>query len=212
MKDYTYALDKFLDKYNSTFIFIDYDYGYAGNTLSRIISASPEFYWKGNPILYPDDVEGFYVVYDDPTAPHFASFTEQHLCCTHTKDDFMYPDSKPSRIRDFITEYKNIISKKVCVNSHNQDTHILFPNNTVIRLCGKEPTFRFFKSRDRYVEPQHNSNVINVDVNDIFSKNYTTFETTYLDLCNKLNITPRINSVRAFLLLWLEKQERYKNL
>ena len=85
-------------------------------------------------------------------------------------------------------------------------------NNTVIRIFGKEPTFRFFKSTNRYIDKVNNDNVINVDVNEIFSKDYDTFETAYLDICTKLNITPQINRVRAFILLWLERQERYKKL
>ena len=36
--------------------------------------------------------------------------------------------------------------------------------------------------------------------------------TDYLYLCNNLDITPQINRVRAFILLWLERQERYKKL
>jgi len=211
MTDYLYVLNKFISTYNNNFILVDFAYGYGGNTLSRIISVSPEFYWYGDPIEYPDD--GYSIIVDPEPNPHFATPIEQELCCTHTSEDFMYPESKVSRVRDFIRNYsKNIHPKKFCIRSHNTDTHELFSNNTVIRIFGKEPTFRFFKSTNRYIDKVNNDNVINVDVNEIFSKDYDTFETAYLDICTKLNITPQINRVRAFILLWLERQERYKKL
>ena len=207
MKDYLYVLNKFLSTYTNNFVFIDFAYGYGGNTLSRIISASPEFYWDGNPINYPDD--GYSIIVDPEPNSHFATPIEQELCCTHTPDDFMYPEPKTARVRDFVRNYnKNIHPKKFCIRSHNIDTHELFPNNTIVRIFGKEPTFRFFESTDRYIDKIDNDNVINVDVNEIFSKDYYIFETAYLDICTKLDITPKINSVRAFILLWLERQER----
>jgi len=214
MTDYLFILNKFLNAYSDTFVFIEYPPGYGGNTLSRIIAASPEFYWDGDPVLYPD--EGYYIIEDPPSNPpdpHFASFIEQKLCCTHTTDDFMYPDPRCDRIKDFVRNYsKNIYPKKFCVRSHNTDTHELFPNNTVVRIFGKEPTFRFFESTDRYIPPIYVDNVINIDVNEIFSKDYDIFIVSYLYLCSKLEITPQINRVRAFILLWLERQERYKKL
>ena len=98
------------------------------------------------------------------------------------------------------------------IRSHNGNTHEIFPKNTVVRISGKEPDFRFFKTTGRYIDKVNNDNVINVDVNEIFSKDYDTFESSYLYLCSKLNITPQVNRVRAFILLWLERQERYKKL
>jgi len=210
MKDYLYVLNKFISTYNN-FILVDFAYGYGGNTLSRIISVSPEFYWDGDPTEYPD--KGYSIIIDPEPNPHFANPIEQQLCCTHTPDDFMYPDPRCDRIKDFVRNYsKNIYPKKFCVRSHNTDTHELFPNNTVVRIFGKEPTFRFFESTDRYIPPIYVDNVINIDVNEIFSKDYDIFIVSYLYLCSKLEITPQINRVRAFILLWLERQERYKKL
>jgi len=211
MTDYLSILDKLLFTYNKTFVFIDYAPGYGGNTLSRIISVSPEFYWEGNPLYYPDD--GYNSTESDPEDPHFATAVQMQFCCTHTLDDFMYPDSKSSRVRDlFLLHKKYLKSKKFCIRSHNCDTHEIFPNNTIVRVYGKEPDFRFFDSTGMYKKPKQFPNVINVDVNEIFSKDYDTFETAYLDICTKLDITPQINRVRAFILLWLERQERYKKL
>ena len=70
-KDYTYVLDAFLHKFSKNFIFVDFEYGYGGNTLSRIIAASPEFYWDGDPVLYPD--KGYSIIEDPEPSPHFAS-------------------------------------------------------------------------------------------------------------------------------------------
>ena len=216
MTDYTYALDIFLDKFPKNFIFISFPFGYGGNTLNRVISASPEIYWHGDSTSYPDDIGGFPVIYDDPANPHFATFTEQHLCCTHTETDFMYPDGKRTRIIDLLNIVKvaKFTDKKLCINSHSSfdlaKKHTKIP---MVRLCGKAPTFRHFtKSISTDSNPVDSPNVINIDVNEIFSKDYDTFEASYLYLCNNLDITPQINRVRAFILLWLERQERYKNL
>ena len=211
MIDYLHVIEKYLSTYNKTFVFIDYAPGYGGNTLSRIISVSPEFYWDGNPLYYPDD--GYNSTESDPEDPHFATAVQMQFCCTHTIEDFMYPDPDPRRVKTFILKYNKFINqKKVCIKSHSSTTHELFPNNTVVRVYGKEPDFRFFDSTGMYKKPKQFPNVINVDVNEIFSKDYDTFETAYLDICTKLDITPQINRVRAFILLWLERQERYKKL
>ena len=213
MTDYLSILNKFLDTYSDTFVFVDFAYGYGGNTLSRIIAASPEFYWDGDSVLYPD--KGYSIIEDPEPYPHFASPIEQELCCTHTPDDFMYHknSNKPSRVKDlFLLHKKYLKSEKFCIRSHNGDTHEIFPNNTIVSIYGKEPDFRFFKSTGRYKKYIDRPNVINIDVNEIFSKDYDTFESSYLYLCNNLDITPQINRVRAFILLWLERQERYKKL
>ena len=44
----------------------------------------------------------------------------------------------------------------------------------------------------------------------LMSKDYDTFLSEYLKLVLELNLTPRVNSVRAFILMWLERQERMK--
>ena len=44
------------------------------------------------------------------------------------------------------------------------------------------------------------------------SENYKEFEKEYLALCQSLNIFPQMNSVRSFILLWIEKQKRYVEL
>jgi len=208
MIDTLYILDKFLNILQQRVLFISFPRGYGGNTLSRIIAASPEIYWKGNPIEYPD--KGYSIVVDDPSAPHFASDLEQELCCTHTSEDLMYPDK--NRIQLFMLYAKLAKEKIIIVRSHNRDTYKLFKKSYTVYLYGKEPDFRFFDSTDMYKKPKQFPNVINVDVNEIFSKDYDTFETAYLDICTKLDITPQINRVRAFILLWLERQERYKKL
>lgn len=215
-ENYTYALDTVLHKFPKNFIFITFLYGYAGNTLNRVISASPEIYWDGDSIAYPDDIGGFPVVYDDPAAPHFATFTEQHLCCTHTETDFMYPDGRRHRIIELLEICKNNVfpDKKLCINSHNSfDLAEKHTKISIVNIHGNAPTFRYFiKPMETHVAPIPYSNVINIDVNEIFSKDYDTFELSYLYLCNNLNITPQTNRVRAFILLWLERQERYKKL
>ena len=54
-------------------------------------------------------------------------------------------------------------------------------------------------------------NITNVDVGNLFNKDYNTFIDEYIQLCNSLDLEYKGNSVRAFILLWLEKQERLIN-
>ena len=42
------------------------------------------------------------------------------------------------------------------------------------------------------------------------SPDYDTFLEAYIQLVQELNLTPKINSVRSFILMWLERQERFK--
>ena len=53
------------------------------------------------------------------------------------------------------------------------------------------------------------NNVFRININNLFSYDYDTFLNEYLRLVRKFNLTPRINSVRSFILLWLEKQKRF---
>ena len=76
----------------------------------------------------------------------------------------------------------------------------------------KEMLIKIFNFKKQINNLYFDSNSIIYDALRNLSKDYDTFESSYLYLCNNLDITPQINRVRAFILLWLERQERYKKL
>ena len=57
---------------------------------------------------------------------------------------------------------------------------------------------------------QYQKKLIAVTIDKLMSKDYDTFLETYIQLVQELNLTPKVNSVRSFILMWLERQERFK--
>ena len=53
-------------------------------------------------------------------------------------------------------------------------------------------------------------NICNIEASKLFSKDFDEFLNEYLKIVDYLDLKPKINSVRQFILLWLEKQERFK--
>jgi hypothetical protein len=210
LNDYFDLLDSVIEKYNHNVIFVNYNAGFGGNAIRRIISASPEVYFrKGSPLKYPDNTEGF--VAHEWEVGFNKYFKKQHLAACH--DDYLvYPPKKiKSNIELLIKFYKDIKENRVCITTHKKDIHKVF-NCKTIRTVGKfERAELIFNVSMECVEPVFENNVFNLRVNKLFSKNYDEFENEYLHLCGFLNIFPQINSVRSFILLWLEKQRRFLN-
>lgn len=208
LDDYFDLLELVIEKYNFNVIFINYAPGFGGNAIRRIISASPEIYFqKDNPVRYPDNIEGF--VAHEWEEGFEKYFKKQHLTACH--DDYLvYPPKKIKSNIELLTKfYKDVKQKRVCLTTHKKDIHKVF-NCKTIRTVGKFERAEFIFNFNEYIEPVYANNVFNLEVNKLFSKNYDEFENEYFHLCSFLNIFPQINSVRSFILLWLEKQERYK--
>ena len=82
-------------------------------------------------------------------------------------------------------------------------------NGKVVRIIGEIKRHLLFGRPRPSLQPVYQENVINLEFNKLTSSNYNEYEDEYLKLCLALNIFPRLNSVRAFILLWAEKQRRY---
>lgn len=199
--DYFNKLDDIINLTSHKIIFISYSPNFGGHAVRRILSASPEIFYPINPLSYPDDLEGF-VAHAGWDLPH--SFTKQHLGACH-EDLIQYPPTQLSEVIDFYKYIKKC--EKFCIVTHDLHIHKKF-NCTTIRLFGKQPRRNMWDGRPDVIDPIFEKNVINVDVDNLFSDRYEKFEKEYLSLCKSLNIFPQINSVRAFILLWLEKQKR----
>lgn len=203
-------LDFIFNKFDENIIFVSYEQGYAGHLTTRVISASPEIYFKSNPVKYPDDTEGFAVV-----PKHESYFTMNHMC-TVDIDGFQYSDDEKRPLENTQNEKKfvyNLQKNRIFVlPTHRTDIHQVYKNK-VIRLVGSfdRPEIIFRRLREP-LEPVYHDHVLNIEINKLVSKDFDVFLKEYLKMCWWLKITPQINNVRAFILLWTEKQKKFKEI
>lgn len=207
------TLESAIQKLPKKFIIITYPPTWGGSILNRIISAHDECFTfsrmhlqqddHDDPIQFPDSVEGFYYQTD-----HGLTFTEQHLACVHL--GFGAPwDDKHEDSRHYI---KAIKSNKIIVLRTHDVSKILDPRFHEVKfvnVVGKRVN-RGLVTPNRLPQEIVQTNVLNFDISKLLNDDYDTFLESYLELATWLELTSRVNSVRAFILLWLEKQKRYK--
>ena len=209
------ALNKAIKKYSKNIIFVSYPQGYGGHLVCRIISASPEIYFDSDPLFYPNNCEGFpSLFYDSMSSERFKA---EHLCAVDTNHGtFPYFNATPEKniqLRENLQYFMSNLKKDrvLCIPTHDENIHKEFEGR-VVRIVGELNRYTFFSVKKRQpLQPINNKNVINLSLSKLTSNNYKEFEEEYLQLCYFLNIFPQINSVRAFILLWAEKQRRYEN-
>jgi len=205
--EYFKNLNNIIKVKQKNIIFISYAPNYGGHAVRRIISASPEiFYPTNNPLKYPDHLEGF-VVHQNWDIP--SSFIKQHLGACH-EDLIHYP---PTSLDEIIKFYGYLRKQsKICLTTHDLSIQEKFDCIT-IRLVGKMlDRCMWARQETPEIESVQSENLINLNVNKLFSYDYEEFESEYLTLCKNIDIFPQINSVRSFILLWLEKQQRLKKI
>ena len=209
-KNSKFYFDKLIKKYSKQITFIYYKPEYGGNLLNRIILSDEAYFWGEQhnsaestlkPLEYPKSTEGFNV-----QGYHFLSFKEQHLSCVHSSD-IPYPIPLREHDYEMLLRYKEALQNnlKICIKSHRIDEE----NNTCkgIRLYGKSLS-RFSSSET--VRKSRHKNVLNINSSKLFSSNYEEFLEEYLKVVRYLDLNPNVNQVRAFILLWIEKQKRFK--
>ena len=191
---------------------ISYAAEYGGSALRRIIiSHNPYYSELENPISYPKHVEGF--IYHNT---HFLNFKEQHLACAHTED-------MPIAMNDevFLKDQINKIDEgfNICLRTHDFEDEEELEKAKIIRLYGdcldrfkKAP--RYVKQNNRFygknfIPPSDCSHVCNIIASNLFSLDFDKYLEEYLKITTYLDIVPKVNSVRQFILMWLEKQERF---
>ena len=223
-------MKKLFDNENVTIITYLAEFG--GSAIRRIILSDNSYFseYGKESITYPPQIEGF-LVYRN----HFLSFKEQHLACAHTEDvplnllfeppdrykKVLEPNFNSLNFRFLRQQLSHINSgKKICVRTHEFDHEKYFKKAKIIRLYGKsldrfnkaarfsKPTNSFY-NKD-FIPPSTESHVLNIRTDKLFSKSFDDFLEQYLNMTDYLNISPKINSTRQFILMWLEKQERFK--
>ena len=204
--------DNLVLKKPENFVIIFFHRGMAGSVLLRILIAHKEFHHSlkdlgqseyDDPLKYPDSIEGFF--YQNL---HYLPFKAQHLACAHL--DFYNPwNSEEDYLRYFNLVRKN---KKIAIMTHRFDLYEKFKKCKCLSIIANQPLNRDLISKD-IINPKFSSETFTVNINNLLSKNYDKFLDEYIKIVNEFNLTPIVNSVRSFILMWIERQERFnKNL
>lgn len=207
------TIEAIIQKVPNKFLIIVYRFSWGGSILNRIVSSHDEFFSYpqsmlqqndyNDPIRYPDSTEGFFHQYD-----HVLSFTEQHLSCAHLGSGA--PWGNP--YEDVRLYFEALRSDKIVpLRSHDISliTDKRFQKVKFINVIGPRIERGLAEKLWSPVEFDR-PNVLNYNLSLLLNDDYDSFINSYIELVDWLNLTPKINSVRSFILLWLEKQKRYK--
>lgn len=203
-------LNKLIEKHPDNFVIIFFRGGMAGSALCRILNSHPEFYYKqkylnqkeyNDPLKFPDSVEGFFV--QDHS---WLGFKQQHLGCVHTSFYTPWNDSSEN-----IIEYFNLVNenRRVVLKTHQFSLIPRFKQVKRIVLEGDQLDRGFYRNKYE-VEDYSKESVFRFEIQNLLSPDFDTFLEAYIQLVQELKLTPKINSVRSFILMWLERQERIK--
>lgn len=219
--------DDLLKKHKDKITVVAYLAEFGGSAVRRIVTSHDEYYSEyENPLAFPNHIEGF-----ERHLNHFLDFKEQHLACAHTNDipiNIVLGAKKSDALGDDIDKYNILFHEdqkilldqghKVCWRVHEDaPEENFFEHTKVIKLYGR--SLNRFKKAVRYkkntslsdwVPASNSKNICNVEASKLFSQDFDEFLNEYLKIVDYLDVSPKINSVRQFILLWLEKQERFK--
>lgn len=217
------TIESIIQKVPNNFLIVIFRVSWGGSILSRILSSHDEFFSYpqsmlqqndyNDPIRYPDSMEGFFHQFD-----HGLSFTEQHLSCAHLGSGAPW-----GNLNEDIKLYFNALNSNKIIPLRSHNTKLLtderFQKVRFINVIGsriERNLSDLSKNRsssdsiDWLPVELHRSNILNYDLSLLLNEDYDSFLDSYIELITWLDLTPKINSVRSFILLWLEKQKRYK--
>lgn len=203
---------------------IIYHAGFGGQIVSRILSAHEECYWQSSwnnshellksPIEFPETVSTFRLCSLD--LPMKENYHRVHGGLG------LYPSqnllSLDHGIKQILYCIKTIKTDKlvwlhthpVIISPGFKDVPLDWIIRPFVYLYASE-SCDFLDVRDKRfnlyskLTPCQNELAYNLDVSQLFSNNYDKYQSEYLKLCAHFEFTPRINSVRAFILRYLER-------
>lgn len=208
--------DKLLQTYPERFVILFFNHGMAGSSVLRILLCHREFSISSkypassdydDPIQFPDSVEGF-----DAHTDHFLSFTEQHLACAHL--GFYTPWDSDEEYFEDIYEYFRLFkqNKFLALKTHQIHLYNKYKKSNCVFLYATKDFHRNIPCDfDKDISKEIPNEAFKIDVSRLFSLDYEEFLDEYLKIVYEFDLTPRINSVRSFVLLWLERQKRLNN-
>ena len=217
--------DKLVKNYENRFLLILYEYGFAGNLVSRIIRSSHQYYkLEDDPLRFPDNVEGFpYVNVNNPQ----LNFRKQHLACVHAIPDsnlrydmFTKEVFTSKQLQEATLRYLKVLHNTTYIINliaHEFKLEEKYPKVKCIKIYGQDPREQnFYLKATSYttngIEPSTNKLTYNLNINNLLSDDYNIFEKEYLSLTWAFDLDCKINSTRSFILLWKDRQKRLNEL
>jgi len=226
---------KLLNHYADQIQPISFIAGMGGGLIYRILAHNDAYYWEDGfagivsdqkckrALDWPDHDLGYNTArtFKDKDGNYVAKNPLlQQLTSVHVGDWFFPSNeankrwSKEKTIRKYFGYLKKLQNKKLLARTHDMHVHTRFPKMTVIRVYG--PPYRKIGmyaeySKSATVQPIERDNVINVNINNILSTNYVTFEKEYFNLCKNLKINPTPIPVRGYILNYLDRLSNYSN-
>jgi hypothetical protein len=202
------------------FITIWYEGGMRGNSIYRILAAHPEVYWNpkfqlstietiAHPLDLPEQVTAFNIVSNSSSDANLLkvvgkdiyvfAYSTYHCCCM--KDDINF-----YKIIEAWAPSNDGTILFCCQHRKHKNLNKL-PNKSFIWVYGNKNRVKW---NNEYYEPCVHPFAYNLNLDALYSTDYLTFETEYYKLIAHFNLTSRLNRVRAFILLSLEREQYIK--
>lgn len=214
-------IDKLFNTYPDKFHLISYLPGHSGALIYRILAHNPKFYWQDsfsaikrpqkrkNSLDWPDHDIGYV---ENPQCQIGTDTLKQRLTTVH-----IHENSLPKKIEEkyvvgkIVRWLKKDKDKIILLHTHEMLIHEQYPNVKVVRICGSFPERGDQYTNSKVTDPVDAYNVINLQLQNILSKDYKTFEKEYFELCEKLLINPTPIPVRGYILNYLDRLNNNKN-
>lgn len=212
---------KLINKYRDNFVIISAAGGWWGSVVYRCIAGSDDtFVWhpklahspadeKLLPLEWPHKTEGFNTyLYDDNSS--YIHFKAHQLTASH--------------LGILNLEYMNIHqllewfnpSNKLILKTHDLNAFKYFKGVKIVRVFGdanimsiKTNRLRIDNSENPPLAPLDNIDIFNLNISKFLNKDYLSFETEYLRLCEYLKCNINISNVRSYILNVRERHERF---
>jgi len=204
-----------LRKFPTNFIPIFYNPLYRGNAVARILFSHKECVWLekwslsydedyNQPLDWPESVDFFINEHSNSINTLIMAYdkvdTALHL---NVKDNLQM-------LKNIAQAINKIKSGFVFIPVHpsNEPSSIFHICPRSIVLWASDMTSinqRPYHSKPRKMKPIEGC--FNIDVSLLFSQDYETFLEEYIRIVRWLDLTPRINAVRAFILRYLEREQ-----
>jgi hypothetical protein len=196
-------------------ITIWYSGGMRGNSIYRILAVHPEVYWNNDiqktcsldaencvdSLTLPETVSTFNCTPGKSYNSVYAfAYSSYHCICFMHDTNFKY-----------IVKQWLLSPKKQLLFSTKHSTNMpltSLPDKPFIWLYGNRHRIEFPIT---YFPPTDHPFAYNLNIDKLYSEKYIEFEEEYYKLISHFNLSSKINRVRAFILLSLEREKYINN-
>jgi hypothetical protein len=216
-----------LHKLPPRIILIFYSHGFRGHAVTRILSCHPEAHWESkwssgnderdNPLSFPEHVSGFEFyraegvsIKKASTFVHTGYYLEIGRADDSLRENFLSVYNLVKLLKDTKSD------KYIFLNTH--------PHQKAVGLEKVERPKKVILYSELHADPRYGlwpdvqlnslspqENALNINIDKLFSSDYTEFEDEYLKAVKYFDFTPRINAVRAFILRYIERERHVFN-